>query len=76
MAWGTRCRHQVLATACTTLVVEGDTAETEWEAMENKARTVTRAGWWIDPHSFEPGDPTELLAAATDTDRPVENPHF
>jgi hypothetical protein len=76
VAWGVRCRHQILATAYTVLVAEGDTAETEWEAMEDKARTVTRAGWWIDQRSSEPGDLAELLDAATDADRPTENPYL
>jgi hypothetical protein len=44
--------------------------------MEDKARTVTRAGWWIDQRSSEPGDLAELLDAATDADRPTENPYF
>ncbi|MFE7028815.1 hypothetical protein ACFU9Y_00785 [Streptomyces sp. NPDC057621] len=40
------------------------------------ARTVTRAGWWIDQRSSEPEDLTELLRAATGADRPTENPFF
>ncbi|MEU7510660.1 hypothetical protein AB0B13_01425 [Streptomyces sp. NPDC042898] len=74
--WGARCRHQILAAAYTALVVEGDTSEAEWEETERTARTITRAGWWIDQRSSEPDDLTELLQAATDTDRPAENPHF
>lgn len=76
VAWGIRCRHQLLAAAYTELVAEGGTAETEWEAMEEKAPTITRAGWWIDQRSSDPGDLAELLDAATDADRPVENPYF
>ena len=76
VAWAVRCRHQVLASAYTALVVQGSTTEAEWEAVEAAARTVTRAGWWIDQRSSEPGDLTELLDAATNADRPVENPHF
>ncbi|MEC3996132.1 hypothetical protein VSR01_22495 [Actinacidiphila sp. DG2A-62] len=48
VVWAIRCRHQLLTTAYTTLVIEGGTTDTEWEAIEDKARTVTRAGWWID----------------------------
>ncbi|MEU6085314.1 hypothetical protein ABZ865_00645 [Streptomyces sp. NPDC047085] len=44
--------------------------------VEEAARTITRAGWWIDQRSSEPGDLTELLEAATGADRPTENPHF
>lgn len=76
VAWGVRCRHQVLAAAYTALVLEGATSEAEWEGIEDAARTVARAGWWIDQRSSEPGDLIELLEAATDADRPVENPHF
>ncbi|MEU4180801.1 hypothetical protein [Streptomyces sp. NPDC026589] len=76
VAWGVRCRHQVLAAAYTALVLEGETDEREWEAIEEAARLVTRAGWWIDQRSSEPGDLAELLQAATEADRPTENPHF
>jgi hypothetical protein len=54
----------------------GKTSEAEWEEIEDAARTITRAGWWIDQRYSEPGDLTELLQAATETDRPTENPHF
>ncbi|MGW2056238.1 hypothetical protein ACWCOZ_20385 [Streptomyces sp. NPDC001840] len=76
VAWGVRCRHQVLSSAYTALVLEGDTSEAQWEVIEETARTITRAGWWIDQRSSEPGDLSELLQAATDRDRPTENPHF
>ncbi|WP_019062406.1 hypothetical protein [Streptomyces prunicolor] len=76
VAWGVRCRHQVLAAAYTALVLEGETSETEWVAIEETARTITRAGWWIDQRSSEPGDLTELLQAATETDRPTEDPYL
>lgn len=69
-------RHQILAAAYTALVIEGETTEAEWEAVEDAARTITRAGWWIDQRSSEPEDLTELLDAATEADRPTENPHF
>ncbi|XQE80456.1 hypothetical protein ACN24L_18385 [Streptomyces microflavus] len=76
VAWGVRCRHQVLASAYTALVLEGETDEREWETIEEAARFVTRAGWWIDQRSSGPGDLAELLQAATEADRPTENPHF
>ncbi|MCX5100364.1 hypothetical protein [Streptomyces sp. NBC_00439] len=76
VTWGVRCRHQVLAAAYTALVLEGETSKTEWEEIEKAARTVTRAGWWLDQHSSEPDDLTELLQAATGADRTTENPHF
>jgi hypothetical protein len=76
VTWAVRCRYQTLSAAYTALVVEGDNTEAECEAMEEKARTVTRAGWWLDQRSYEPGDLAELLDAATDADRPVENSYF
>ncbi|MFF7145753.1 hypothetical protein ACFZB5_31860 [Streptomyces nodosus] len=76
VAWGVRCRHRVMAAAYTALVLEGETSEAEWEEIEEAARTITRAGWWIDQRSSEPGDLTELLEAATGADRPTENPHL
>lgn len=74
--WGVRCRHQILTNAYTALVTEGTTSEAEWAEIEENARTVTRAGWWIDQRSSEPEDLTELLRAATGADRPTENPFF
>ncbi|MFD5469575.1 hypothetical protein [Streptomyces sp. NPDC127105] len=76
VAWGLRCRHQILTAAYTALVTEGETGEAEWEGIEESARTVTRAGWWIDQRSSQPDDLTELLRAATGADRPTENPYF
>lgn len=76
VAWAVRCRHQLLAAAHTSLVLEGETAEAQWEAIEDAGRTVTRAGWWISQRDSEPEDLIELLEAATEADRPVENPHF
>ncbi|SCD69546.1 hypothetical protein GA0115239_105926 [Streptomyces sp. BpilaLS-43] len=76
VARGVRCRHQVLAAAYTTLVTEGETSEAEWEEIEESARAITRAGWWLDQRSSLPNDLTELLQAATEADRPTENLHF
>lgn len=74
--WGVRCRHQILTNAYTALVTEGTTGEAEWAEIEENARTVTRAGWWIDQRSSEPEDLAELLMAANGADRPTENPFF
>ncbi|MFJ5938564.1 hypothetical protein [Streptomyces sp. NPDC093071] len=74
--WGVRCRHQIMDAAHTALVLEGDTSMAEWEKIEDNARTVTRAGWWIDQRFSQPEDLPELLQAATGADRPTENPHF
>lgn len=76
VAWGVRCRHQILAAAYTALVVEGETSEAAWEEIEEAARSITRAGWWIDQRASAPEDLTELLQAATEADRPTENPYF
>lgn len=75
-AWGVRCRHQILAAAYTALVLEGGTSEAEWEKIEMASRAITRAGWWIDQRTSQPEDLTELLQAATEADRPTENPYF
>lgn len=48
VAWGTRCRHQLVSAAYTALVLEGTTSEAEWEAIEAAVRPLTRAGWWLD----------------------------
>ncbi|MGK4579606.1 hypothetical protein [Kitasatospora sp. HPMI-4] len=74
VTWGVRCRHQILSTAYTALVLEGDMDETTWEQVEDVARTITRAGWWLDQRASEPDDLAELLEAATERDRPTENP--
>ncbi|WP_405361932.1 hypothetical protein OG535_29170 [Kitasatospora sp. NBC_00085] len=73
-AWGVRCRHQLLAAAYTALVLEDGLSEADWEQIEERARTVTRAGWWIDQRASDPRDLEELLDAAVDADRPTENP--
>ncbi|MFC9329066.1 hypothetical protein [Kitasatospora sp. NPDC057015] len=73
-AWGVRCRHQVLAAAYTVLVLEGTMSEAEWEQLVEAARSVSRAGWWIDQRASAPEDLAELLDAATESDRPTENP--
>jgi hypothetical protein len=75
VAWGSRCRHQLMSAAYAALVLEGDTTEPEWEAVEGAARTVTRGGWWIDQREAESGDLPELLQAVGDADRSTENPY-
>ena len=75
LAWGMCCRHQVLSAAYTALVLQEETSEAQWEEIEESARTITRAGWWIDQRSSEPDDLAELLQAATEADRPTENPY-
>lgn len=72
--WGERSRHQLMCAAHTALVVEGTWDEADWAELEEKARTVTRAGWWIDQRDADDADLLELLDAATDQDRGTENP--
>ena len=76
VGWATRCRHQLVASAYTGLVLEGGMDEAEWEAIEEAVRPLTRAGWWIDNRDADPSDLPELLEAAGEADRPSENPHF
>ncbi|WP_346012321.1 hypothetical protein [Streptomyces sp. SID3343] len=72
--WATRCRHQLVTAAHTSLVIEGDLDEQAWQDIEQAARTIGRAGWWIDQRDADPTDLPELVAAATTADRPHENP--
>ncbi|WP_128982734.1 hypothetical protein [Streptomyces roseicoloratus] len=72
--WGGRSRHQLMTAAHTALVAEGTWDETDWTELEEKARAITRAGWWIDQRNAEGADLLELLDAAADDDRETENP--
>jgi hypothetical protein len=72
--WGERSRHQLMAAAHTALVVEGSWDEADWAVLEEKARSVTRAGWWIDQRDAEGIDLLELLEAASEDDRGTQNP--
>ncbi|MFJ8676330.1 hypothetical protein [Streptomyces sp. NPDC093589] len=74
LEWGERSRHQLVTSAHTALVVEGGWEEADWAELEDKARAVTRAGWWIDQRDAEGSDLLELLEAAADGDRGTENP--
>ncbi|MER5494229.1 hypothetical protein [Streptomyces sp. NPDC002490] len=76
VAWGARCRHQLVTAAYAALVTEGAMSEGQWAEVEDAVRPVTPAGWWIDQRETDPVDLPELLAAASGTDRPIENPHF
>jgi hypothetical protein len=67
-------RHQLVTTAYGALVSEGFWAEADWAVLEDKIRTVTRAGWWIDQRDAEGSDLPELLDAATSDDIGTENP--
>ncbi|MFE4664532.1 hypothetical protein ACFRI7_11800 [Streptomyces sp. NPDC056716] len=75
LGWGERCRHQLVTTAHTALVIEGALDEADWSVLEEKARTITRAGWWIDQRGSDGTDLPELLDAATGSDRATENPY-
>ncbi|MFE1407830.1 hypothetical protein ACFW5D_30235 [Streptomyces sp. NPDC058770] len=72
--WGERSRHQLMASAHTALVIEGSWNEADWAELEEKARSITRAGWWIDQRDAEGADLLELLDAAGEDDRGTENP--
>ncbi|MEV8400198.1 hypothetical protein [Streptomyces niveus] len=72
--WGERSRHQLMTATHTALVVEGTWEEADWAELEEKARNVTQAGWWIDQRESEGADLLELLEAAGESDRGTENP--
>ncbi|MEY9961785.1 hypothetical protein [Streptacidiphilus sp. MAP5-52] len=74
LAWGERTRHQLVSAAYLALVGDGDMDEEQWLTVEEQARTVDRAGWWIDQREADPADLPELLAAATESARTTENP--
>ncbi|MEV5605476.1 hypothetical protein AB0L33_28945 [Streptomyces sp. NPDC052299] len=74
LAWGERSRHQLMTAAHTALVVEGVWDEADWAELEEKARGVSRAGWWIDQRDADGQDVVELLDAAGEADRSTENP--
>ncbi|MCA1224034.1 hypothetical protein [Streptomyces sp. 8L] len=72
--WGERSRHQLMTAAHTALAVEGTLNQEGWAELEEKARGIDRAGWWIDQRDADPIDLPELLDAAGATDRGTENP--
>ncbi|MCL7493800.1 hypothetical protein M8I34_20720 [Streptomyces sp. MCA2] len=72
--WGQRSRHQLMAAAHTALVIESAWDEADWAELEERARLVTRAGWWIDQRDADVSDLLELLDAASEADRGTENP--
>ncbi|MFF8481990.1 hypothetical protein [Streptomyces antibioticus] len=72
--WGGRSRHRLMTAAHTALVAEGTVDEADWAELEEKARGITRAGWWIDQRDADGTDLLELLEAATEQDRGTENP--
>lgn len=74
--WGERCRHQLMTAAHTDLVLDGSWEEPAWTDLEAKARTVTRAGWWIDQRAAAGSDLLELLDAASEQDHGTENPYL
>ncbi|MFB9556861.1 MFS transporter [Streptomyces roseoviridis] len=75
LEWGERCRFQLVTAAYTALVTEGIWGEADWAVLEEKIRTVTRAGWWIDQREAEGTELPELLDAATSEDIGTENPY-
>jgi hypothetical protein len=60
VSWGRRVRFELLAK-----VYEDSTDDDAYAAaIEEPARTITRASWWIDQKDSDPGDMAELLADA------------
>ncbi|MEE1797403.1 hypothetical protein PUR57_01640 [Streptomyces sp. JV176] len=74
LEWGERSRHQLVKAAHTALVAEGAWDEADWAELEERARMIARAGWWIDQRDAEGSDLPELLDAAGEGDRGTENP--
>lgn len=66
--WGRRARYDTLTAAYDALVADASMSDEQWvAAIEAPARLITRASWWIDNRDAEPGDVTELVAAAQGT---------
>ncbi|MFI1890225.1 hypothetical protein [Streptomyces jumonjinensis] len=74
LSWGERCRHHLVTSAHTALVIEGTWDEADWAVLEEKIRTLTRAGWWLDQREAHSADLPELLDSAAESDRGTENP--
>ncbi|MFF0740602.1 hypothetical protein ACFYVL_09385 [Streptomyces sp. NPDC004111] len=74
LEWGERSRHQLMTAAHTALVAEGTWDEADWAHLEEKARGIARAGWWIDQRDADGADLLELLDAASAADLGTENP--
>jgi hypothetical protein len=76
LEWGARTRHQMMTAAYDQLVMNGGLADDDWLAMiEEPARRLTSASWWIDNREVEATDVPELVQAATMTDAASsENP--
>lgn len=74
--WGRRSRHNLLSGAYDTLVMSGDVGDKTWtETIEERARRITSASWWIDNREADAEDVAELVQAATTTDAATsENP--
>lgn len=72
--WGRRVRHQLLVAAHATLgLAEDDFAV----RIENHARRIYSASWWIDQRDSDPVDLEELVtdAASNDTASSNGNPY-
>ncbi|WKV82505.1 hypothetical protein HBB06_30675 (plasmid) [Streptomyces sp. SNU607] len=53
---------------------DDDWDEADWAELEEKARAIARAGWWIDQREADGPDLLELLDAATEADCGTQNP--
>jgi hypothetical protein len=75
--WGHRSRHSILSGAYEALVMEASMTDEDWATcIEEPARRITRASWWIDNRNASPADTAELIQAATHTAASsTENPY-
>jgi hypothetical protein len=75
--WGHRSRHNVLSAAYEELVMNGSMSDEDWEKIiEEPARRISGASWWIDNRDASPGDVAELIDASAQTSAvPSENPY-
>lgn len=79
LEWASIFRNNLIIKAHEELVDDGDMAEEDFEArILEPARTITRAGWWMDNIDSEPEDLEELVSTANEEADPgtiTENPY-
>jgi hypothetical protein len=75
--WAHRSRHSILSGSYEALVIEASMTDEDWATcIEEPARRITRASWWIDNRNACPTDTAELVQAATHTtSSSTENPY-
>ncbi|OIV35439.1 hypothetical protein BIV57_21550 [Mangrovactinospora gilvigrisea] len=74
IGFGEVMRRKMLTAAYQALVLDGQMSETDWEQVEERARRVGLARWWLDNKELAPELLPELLEASGEDGRGCENP--